>query len=56
VADEPTVNQDALSVVAAIQLISGMVREGVTVLVVTHEERVSAAATQVLHLEGGRLR
>ncbi|MEY2668434.1 MAG: hypothetical protein RJA59_1072 [Pseudomonadota bacterium] len=55
-ADEPTGNLDAVSGEAVIQLFSGMVRDGVTVLVVTHEERVSAAAAQVLHLEGGRLR
>ena len=55
-ADEPTGNLDAVSGEAVIQLVSGMVRDGVTVLVVTHEERVSAAATRVLHLEDGRLR
>ncbi|MBS1109360.1 MAG: transporter related [Anaeromyxobacteraceae bacterium] len=55
-ADEPTGNLDAVSGEAVIQLFSGMVRDGVTVLVVTHEERVSAAAGQVLHLENGRLR
>jgi len=55
-ADEPTGNLDAVSGEAVIQLFSGMVRDGVTVLVVTHEERVSAAATRVLHLEDGRLR
>jgi putative ABC transport system ATP-binding protein len=55
-ADEPTGNLDAVSGEAVIQLFSGMVRDGVTVLVVTHEERVSAAAGQVLHLEDGRLR
>jgi putative ABC transport system ATP-binding protein len=55
-ADEPTGNLDAVSGEAVIQLFSGMVRDGVTVLVVTHEERVSAAAGKVLHLEDGRLR
>jgi putative ABC transport system ATP-binding protein len=55
-ADEPTGNLDAVSGEAVIQLFSGMVRDGVTVLVVTHEERVSAAAGRVLHLEDGRLR
>jgi putative ABC transport system ATP-binding protein len=55
-ADEPTGNLDAVSGEAVIQLFSAMVRDGVTVLVVTHEERVSAAAGQVLHLENGRLR
>jgi putative ABC transport system ATP-binding protein len=55
-ADEPTGNLDAVSGEAVIQLFSGMVRDGVTVLVVTHEERVSAVAGKVLHLEDGRLR
>jgi putative ABC transport system ATP-binding protein len=55
-ADEPTGNLDAVSGEAVIQLFSSMVRDGVTVLVVTHEERVSAVAGQVLHLEDGRLR
>ncbi len=55
-ADEPTGNLDAVSGEAVIQLFSAMVRDGVTVLVVTHEERVSAAAGRVLHLEEGRLR
>ncbi len=55
-ADEPTGNLDAVSGEAIIQLFAGMVRDGVTVLVVTHEERVSGAATRVLHLEDGRLR
>jgi putative ABC transport system ATP-binding protein len=49
-ADEPTGNLDAVSGEAVIQLFSSMVRDGVTVLVVTHEERVSAVAGQVLHL------
>jgi putative ABC transport system ATP-binding protein len=55
-ADEPTGNLDARSGEAVIQLFSGMQRDGVTVLVVTHEERVSGAAGRVLHLEDGRLR
>ncbi len=55
-ADEPTGNLDAVSGEAVIALFAAMVRDGVTVLVVTHEERVSAAASRVLHLEDGRLR
>jgi putative ABC transport system ATP-binding protein len=55
-ADEPTGNLDAVSGDAVIQLFAGMVKDGVTVLVVTHEERVSGAAGRVLHLEAGRLR
>jgi putative ABC transport system ATP-binding protein len=55
-ADEPTGNLDARSGEAIIELFSAMRRDGVTVLVVTHEERVSGAADRVLHLEDGRLR
>jgi len=55
-ADEPTGNLDARSGEAVIQLFSTMRKDGVTVLVVTHEERVSGAADRVLHLEEGRLR
>jgi putative ABC transport system ATP-binding protein len=55
-ADEPTGNLDARSGEAVIQLFSAMRKDGVTVLVVTHEERVSGAAGRVLHLEDGRLR
>jgi len=55
-ADEPTGNLDARSGEAVIQLFSAMRKDGVTVLVVTHEERVSGAADRVLHLEDGRLR
>jgi len=55
-ADEPTGNLDATSGESVIALFGGMVARGMTVLVVTHEERVSAAAGRVLHLEDGRLR
>ncbi len=55
-ADEPTGNLDASSGEAVIELFRGLAREGLSVLVVTHEERVSGAAARVLHLEGGRLR
>jgi putative ABC transport system ATP-binding protein len=55
-ADEPTGNLDARSGEAVIQLFSEMRKDGMTILVVTHEERVSAAAGRVLHLEDGRLR
>jgi putative ABC transport system ATP-binding protein len=55
-ADEPTGNLDTRSGEAVIQLFSAMRKDGVTVLVVTHEERVSGAADRVLHLEDGRLR
>lgn len=55
-ADEPTGNLDAASGAAVIALFEEMAHSGMTVLVVTHEERVSSCASRVLHLENGRLR
>jgi putative ABC transport system ATP-binding protein len=55
-ADEPTGNLDAVSGAGVIALFQEMARGGMTVLVVTHEERVSGVASRVLHLENGRLR
>ena len=55
-ADEPTGNLDAATGASIIGLFQELARSGMTVLVVTHEERVSAVAGRVLHLEAGRLR
>jgi len=55
-ADEPTGNLDTASGEGVIRLFQEMVADGMTVLVVTHEERVSSVAGRVLHLEQGRLR
>jgi putative ABC transport system ATP-binding protein len=54
-ADEPTGNLDAATGEEIIRLFAALARGGMTVLVVTHEERVSSAAGRVLRLEGGRL-
>jgi putative ABC transport system ATP-binding protein len=54
-ADEPTGNLDAVTGEGIIRLFADLARSGLTVLVVTHEERVSRAATRVLHLSEGRL-
>jgi putative ABC transport system ATP-binding protein len=54
-ADEPTGNLDAATGEAIIRLFGDLAREGTAVLVVTHEERVSRAASRVLTLREGRL-
>ncbi len=54
-ADEPTGNLDARSGEEIIALFGELSSGGMTVLVVTHEERVSRAAGRVLRLEAGRL-
>ena len=53
--DEPTGNLDAKTGDEVIALFTGLHQEGLTLLVVTHEERVSKAATRVLALQGGKL-
>ena len=54
-ADEPTGNLDVLTGEGIIRLFADLAAAGLTVLVVTHEERVSRAASRVLHLSEGRL-
>jgi putative ABC transport system ATP-binding protein len=54
-ADEPTGNLDAVTGDGIIKRFADLAAAGLTVLVVTHEERVSRAASRVLHLVEGRL-
>jgi putative ABC transport system ATP-binding protein len=54
-ADEPTGNLDAKTGQGVIELFRELHREGMTLLIVTHEARVSHAATRVLVLREGRL-
>ena len=54
-ADEPTGNLDLRTGNEIIELFQELNREGLTVLAVTHEARVSLAATRVLLLSEGRL-
>ena len=54
-ADEPTGNLDVVTGEGIIRRFADLAASGLTVLVVTHEERVSRAASRVLHLEEGRL-
>ena len=54
-ADEPTGNLDAATGEEIIQTFTELAASGLSVLVVTHEERVSRAATRVLQLHEGRL-
>jgi putative ABC transport system ATP-binding protein len=53
--DEPTGNLDSATGAGVIQLFHELHREGLTVLAVTHEERMSTAARRVLRLKEGRL-
>ncbi|MBI3181004.1 MAG: ABC transporter ATP-binding protein [Myxococcales bacterium] len=53
--DEPTGNLDAVTGKEIIGLFQELHREGLTLLAVTHEERMSSAAQRVLRLKAGRL-
>ena len=53
--DEPTGNLDAGTGAGIIDLFRGLHRAGSTLLIVTHEVRVSRAASRVLLLRDGRL-
>src|SRR5204863_1646999 len=54
-ADEPTGNLDARTGEGATHLLRQLHRDGMTLLIVTHEARVSHAATRVLVLKNGAL-
>jgi putative ABC transport system ATP-binding protein len=53
--DEPTGNLDAATGAGVISLFEELHREGLTLLAVTHEDRMSTAARRVLRLKEGRL-
>ena len=54
-ADEPTGNLDSDTGQAIIELFQKLNGDGLTLIVVTHEERVSRAARRVLRLDDGRI-
>ncbi len=53
--DEPTGNLDSETGRQIIALFDELAHEGLTLVIVTHEERVSQAARRVIRLEDGRL-
>jgi putative ABC transport system ATP-binding protein len=55
-ADEPTASLDAANGQAVMQLLRGLVRQrGLTLVVVTHDNRIFPYADRILHLEDGEL-
>ena len=54
-ADEPTGNLDSASTMEIMELFTQLNREGMTVLIVTHEDDVAAFTDRVLWFEDGRL-
>jgi len=54
-ADEPTGNLDAETGQEIIELFRALVKDGLTLVLVTHEERVSQVASRVVRITDGRL-
>lgn len=54
-ADEPTGNLDSASTTEIMELFTELNREGVTVIIVTHEDDVAAFTDRVLWFEDGQL-
>lgn len=54
-ADEPTGNLDSASTIEIMELFTQLNREGVTVIIVTHEDDVAAFTERVLWFEDGQL-
>ena len=54
-ADEPTGNLDRSSATEVMGLLEEMNRDGLTLIVVTHDPQIAARAARVLRMEDGRL-
>ena len=54
-ADEPTGNLDSESGSEILQILSDLNRQGKTVIVVTHDQKVAQRAEEVIHLLDGRI-
>ena len=54
-ADEPTGNLDSKTGAAILELMSSLHREGMTILVVTHDERIADRCQRIVRLSDGRI-
>lgn len=54
-ADEPTANLDEKNAHLIIELLQGIVSQGVTLIVITHDSRISRRFSKVLRLQKGRI-
>ncbi len=54
-ADEPTGELDAATGQQVLELFARLNRDGVTIVVVTHDERLAAQAARVVHMLDGRI-
>ena len=54
-ADEPTGNLDSRTGVEMMEILQGLQRSGLTLVLVTHEARLASLAPRVLHMKDGRI-
>ena len=54
-ADEPTGNLDSHTAAAMLELLGGLVREGQTIVMVTHEEHARTIASRTVTIADGRI-
>jgi ABC-type lipoprotein export system ATPase subunit len=54
-ADEPTGNLDAAAGAEVLQILQRLVASGRTIVLVTHDAAIAAAATRMIFLEDGRV-
>jgi putative ABC transport system ATP-binding protein len=54
-ADEPTGNLDSSTGAAVLDLFDELRADGLTLMVVTHDDQVSAHADRAIHLRDGRI-
>lgn len=52
-ADEPTGNLDSQSGTSVMEILNGLHREGRTVVLITHDDRIAATADRVIRLQDG---
>jgi putative ABC transport system ATP-binding protein len=54
-ADEPTGNLDSASGAEVIELLHGLVADGATLVLITHDQRIAATFPRRLHMRDGRI-
>jgi putative ABC transport system ATP-binding protein len=55
IADEPTGNLDTHTAEAVFAIFTGLVEQGKTILMVTHDENLAKRTDRILHISDGRL-